>query len=614
MSQITLQPGVVVVARGLAAAVQECLPDLRVRVLTISTGESTVVSLDEIEILPQRSEDNEVIESSFLRVENASNEEWARAQKLSDIIVRHQNSELTALQAAREAGIALTTFYRNLKQFDKDSGPSSLLRITRGRKVGALIINSEHESLIQRAINSTYKGKSATVAGVWREVERLCIKSGLTVPSRTAVSARLKKIPERQRYLLVHGHEAASQKFDPKPGRQDVARPLDWVQMDHTLVDVILVDQKSRLPIGRPWLTLLIDIRTRVILGYYISMYPPSTLSVASAMAHAALPKNAFLKRLGLGADNHPFYGVPRVLHLDNAKEFRTVKLIRACSAYNIDIRWRPLGKKHYGGHIERLIGTMMTQYVHFLPGTTFSNTLQRKNYDSEKHAALSFSEFCKWFAGQVAIYHGRKHSALGNSPASEWRKFFTSPEGVVQHPPLVSNPLEFKLGFMPEEVRKIHPQGISIKNNWYWSSGLKPYIGQRGVVVKYDPHSMATVWAKVGGSYIPIGFSNVTKGDFSYEEFRATSLPNSRGDVASAGSALEDQSLVELIEQSENIVAEAVKETKKQRRERAAKQTHKSSAWTGDGSWDNGQKRNPATQTEAPDYSKPATPYARRS
>jgi hypothetical protein len=35
------------------------------------------------------------------------------------------------------------------------------------------------------------------------------------------------------------------------------------VQIDHTLVDVIVVDEIERKPIGRPWLTLVVDVATR---------------------------------------------------------------------------------------------------------------------------------------------------------------------------------------------------------------------------------------------------------------------------------------------------------------------------------------------------------------
>lgn len=36
--------------------------------------------------------------------------------------------------------------------------------------------------------------------------------------------------------------------------------PMDLLQIDHTPVGIIVVDQHKRLPIGRPWITLAIDV------------------------------------------------------------------------------------------------------------------------------------------------------------------------------------------------------------------------------------------------------------------------------------------------------------------------------------------------------------------
>ena len=46
--------------------------------------------------------------------------------------------------------------------------------------------------------------------------------------------------------------------------------PLELMQIDHTLADVIVVDEIDREPIGRPWLTLAIDV------GYSNSARIPS--------------------------------------------------------------------------------------------------------------------------------------------------------------------------------------------------------------------------------------------------------------------------------------------------------------------------------------------------
>ena len=46
-----------------------------------------------------------------------------------------------------------------------------------------------------------------------------------------------------------------------------------WMETSYASID----DEKYRLPIQRPWLTLLIDVATRMVGGYYLSLDPPSS-------------------------------------------------------------------------------------------------------------------------------------------------------------------------------------------------------------------------------------------------------------------------------------------------------------------------------------------------
>jgi putative transposase len=137
------------------------------------------------------------------------------------------------------------------------------------------------------------------------------------------------------------------------------------VQIDHTLVDVIVVDSATRTPIQRPWLTLAIDVYSRCVVGFYLSLEPPSATSVAMCILHTALPKAPWLAARKID-ETWPIQGIMKRLHLDNAKEFRSEALRRGCEQYGIEIDFRPVRTPHYGGHIERLIGTMMGQ-VHLL-------------------------------------------------------------------------------------------------------------------------------------------------------------------------------------------------------------------------------------------------------
>jgi putative transposase len=88
-------------------------------------------------------------------------------------------------------------------------------------------------------------------------------------------------------------------------------------------------------------------------------------------------------------------WGIINTIHVDNGADFRSESLRKSCLSYGINIEFRPVGRPSFGGHIEKLIGTIVKK-VHSLPGTTFLNISKKKNYDSDKNASMTFSEFKK--------------------------------------------------------------------------------------------------------------------------------------------------------------------------------------------------------------------------
>ena len=57
---------------------------------------------------------------------------------------------------------------------------------------------------------------------------------------------------------------------------------------------------------------------------------------------------------------------------------------------YGVTLHWRPVARPHYGGHIERLLGTLNHE-IHNLPGSTFSNPQARGAYKAYT-GAMNFS------------------------------------------------------------------------------------------------------------------------------------------------------------------------------------------------------------------------------
>jgi putative transposase len=120
-------------------------------------------------------------------------------------------------------------------------------------------------------------------------------------------------------------------------------------------------------------------------------------LSVGLCLTHMATNKRAWLERLGVAVD-WPMSGKPVELHLDNAAEFKSEALRRGREQHGVQLRRRPPGLPHYGGIVERVIGTML-EAVHELPGTVFSNPRQSGEYDTDARAVLTLQELERWLA-----------------------------------------------------------------------------------------------------------------------------------------------------------------------------------------------------------------------
>jgi len=124
-------------------------------------------------------------------------------------------------------------------------------------------------------------------------------------------------------------------------------------------MDVIVVDEEHRQPIQRPFLTVVIDVFSRMVFGFAIYLEKPSAFTAGLAISHAVLPKEQWLAEVGVQAE-WPCWGKMRKVHCDNAKEFRGTVIGRACQDHDIAVDHRPPREPRYGGHIERGFGTWL--------------------------------------------------------------------------------------------------------------------------------------------------------------------------------------------------------------------------------------------------------------
>lgn len=441
---------------------------------------------------------------------------------------------------AHEHHLDPVTVYRWLKNYRATGSELGLLRRPRADR-GQGRLPEATEQLMARLIDTHYlTDQRPSMSSVYEqlkdEVDRANItraegEDRLTVPGFQSFRRRITATAERVRISRRHGPRAA-EALDPILGHYPGATyPLAVVQIDHTPLDIELVDSVHRLPIGKPWITLVMDVCSRVVLGFYISFDHPSAFAAGSALAHATLPKEVWLARhqdalegiakalraelgegvLGPGEEtlHWPCWGKPVLVKMDNAREFRGQVLERALRDHGIDREFRPVLKPRYGGHIERLLGTLLAE-IHTLPGTTFSNPRKRGEYDSEGKAAITLDAFETWLTAYfLGVYHRRVHSELGMTPLAAWEMGLL--HGTEDHPPTgVPERLggdaadRLRLDFLPFFEATVQRSGVRHDGLIYMSDVLRRHMGARhpehptrarNFLLSYDPRDVSSVY-----------------------------------------------------------------------------------------------------------------------
>ncbi len=499
----------------------------------------------------------------------ASPEVWELAVRRSEVIGRLADATTVGHPAvdaaATELGLSRRQVYILLARWRAGSGVVSDLlpgRSSGGR--GRELLPEPVETVMREVLRNKYVSRQhLSMAAVHREVARRCRAQGLLVPSRGTLARRAAKLDPVATATARQGPDSARALQAAGGVPPAVTGVLQQVQMDHTPVDLIVVDERHRLPIGRPYLTAAIDVHSRCVVGFVVTLEAPSALSVGLCLTHTVLDKGAWLQRLGVDAV-WPMSGKPLEIYVDNAAEFKSEALRRGCEQHGIGLHWRPPGQPHFGGIIERVIGTMM-RLVHELPGTTFSNPRERGDYDSDAKAVLTVAELERWLALAVASYHGQVHSTLGQTPAAVWEA------GTAATPPVtVTSETAFLVDFLPVIRRTLTRTGFVVDHVRYFCDALKPWIARRDrldrFLLRRDPRDLSRIWVldPDGGAYLEVPYRTLAHPPVTLWEQRAAVdrlREQGRGQV-------DEAALFGMVEQMRAITDTAAATTRRARRD----------------------------------------------
>ncbi|TDM09787.1 MAG: transposase [Ideonella sp. MAG2] len=539
--------------------------------------------------------------SQEVDLESVPIEDWEEAEHRLEAIrpllgKRSTRTKEDYAAAAQKTAVSTATLYRWVDVYRQTGLLSSLLpeRRSGGRRKSRL--NPEVQLILDNYVKTKHlTQQKPSAAKSAKEIRRLCSNAKLSpLPAVSTIRRQIDWIDGEEKLAKREGQKAARERFSIHKGSiPDANWPLAMVQIDHTLLAVIIVDDEYRKPINRAWITLAIDVFSRVCLGMYLSLDAPSAMSAGMCVSHAILPKEGWMARVGCPDIEWPTYGVMDVLHMDNAKEFRGNMLKLVSKEYGIDLHLRKVKVPHYGAHIERLMGTV-TEDLKSVKGATFSGPREKGTYDAEGNASMTFDELEKWLVLFFARYHNDIHTGIGTTPLTKWKEgiFGTKNKPGRGLPPRHTNVEKLRIDFMPYVERTIQDYGVVVDEVHYFHDVLRPWANLmdeeyktkgRQYRFRYDPRDISQFYffEPNAGRYFPIPFRDSTLTPCSLWELQAA-----RKAVAKAGMSTYDERLVfSFINRQREIEEQAAEKTKAARRaqqkrmqhEKARKETKKS-------------------------------------
>ncbi|MBP4051627.1 transposase [Chromobacterium violaceum] len=318
----------------------------------------------------------------------------------------------------------------------------------------------------------------------------------LKLPSYDTVRRAIMAYPAYEHAVAKYGKEEASLRFRTSMVGPKAKYILEVAEIDHTPVDLFIVDERTMLPLGRPLLTLLIDRKSKMILGVYVSFGGASTEAVFQCLRHAILPKDYLRERFPRVEGEWPCFGLIETLVTDNGPELHSKALEQACFELGIVVQFCPKKRPDQKGGIERAFRSIANGFFHVQKGTSLANWMDRHGYDPLKTAVATFDQFLHalhvWI---VDVYSQSFHRGLQRTPLGAWQS------GLQANPPRLPDLEVLDTALMEFEERTLWHYGIEIFKLRYNCRGLYSIRHQFGE--KVDKIQVRYNCADIGHIYV---------------------------------------------------------------------------------------------------------------
>lgn len=307
---------------------------------------------------------------------------------------------------------------------------------------------------------------------------------------------RLLQVDPYRRDVLRYGAVYARNKWRYSLKGTQAIRVLQRLEVDHTILDIVVISDTTGMPLGRPVITIIVDAYSGYLVGFYISFAGAGLAAVLNAMKIGLMPKEDFTKNAPFL--KHPWlgYGVGESYGIDNGLEFHSPQFVSAALELNTDVQYCAVRQPWLKPNVERYfrdLGYNLPQ-----SGRVLKPVINSLPLNPRDTARITFSDLCKG----LLKYFVDVHPLKVNSRTLE-RPLDLFKEGFEQTPPpLLPTNLE-KLGIIAAHRKHltVGNEGIVMPGLRFNSTDLQATRRQiqstYKTAVKFDPEDLGYIYVQ---------------------------------------------------------------------------------------------------------------------
>ncbi|MCJ8057190.1 Mu transposase C-terminal domain-containing protein [Shinella curvata] len=303
----------------------------------------------------------------------------------------------------------------------------------------------------------------------------------LRTPSLKTFSERINDLPAAFLAYARLGKAAADREYAAARDGLKVFRPLQRGEMDEWRVDlqVLLVlagvwqkmskKQRTKVARIRLWMTAIIDVATRCLLGFRVHKQAPSVMTSIATLEMTAIVKTSIAKLYGC-TSTWEYCGTLEEVATDSATWYSSQPFRVTVNDLGATLLLPPAGAASARGTIERFFRTTAEHAFQYFSGLTGNSVEAKGDSDPEVEASVTFEEVAailtRYF---VDVYHNTPHEGLGGeTPRNAWNRL--AKHGITPPP----SPAQRRHIFGVNVQRVVGKQGIRFLGVYFQSVELQ--------------------------------------------------------------------------------------------------------------------------------------------